>query len=145
MSLRTSLYALVTVSLLSTVPATSAEPAGLQTPVKGLRNAKGRVGCLLFASADGFPGDQKKARQRVLGVIADGAAVCKFDVPAGSYAIVAMHDENANGKLDTNLVGMPTEGYGASKGAQGAFGPKYEDARFDYRGGSLTMPITLKY
>jgi uncharacterized protein (DUF2141 family) len=117
----------------------------LQTPVKGLRNAKGRVGCLLFASADGFPGDQKKARQRVLGVIADGAAFCKFDVPAGSYAIVAMHDENANGKLDTNLVGMPTEGYGASKGAQGAFGPKYEDARFDYRGGSLTMPITLKY
>ena len=142
---RTSACALVGLFLLSTALASSAVPAGLHTPVKGVRSAKGRVGCLLFGSADGFPGDQKKARQRVLGVMADGAAVCKFDVPPGRYAIVAMHDENANGKLDTNLVGMPTEGYGASRGAHGAFGPKYEDARFDYAGGSLAMPITLKY
>ena len=110
-----------------------------------MRNAKGRIGCLLFASADGFPADQKKARKRVLGAIADGAAVCTFDVPAGSYAIAAMHDENGNGELDTILVGMPTEGYGASRNAHGTFGPKYEDARFDYRGGILVMPITLRY
>lgn len=66
-------------------------------------------------------------------------------MPAGSYAIVAMHDENGNGKLDSNLVGMPTEGYGTSKSARGTFGPKYEDARFDYEGGSVAMPITLTY
>ena len=144
MSIRSFAYALVVLSLLFAAPANSAGP-GLQASVKGVRNAKGRVGCLLFDSAGGFPGDQKKARQRVLGAIADGAAVCTFDVPAGSYAVVAMHDENANGKLDTNVVGMPTEGYGASRGAHGTFGPKYEDARFDYRGGSLSMPITLKY
>ena len=144
MSRRTPAYALVALVLLSTAPASSAVP-GLQASVKGLRNAKGRVGCMLFAAPDGFPSDQKKARQRVLGAIADGAAVCKFDVPAGSYAIVAMHDENSNGKLDTNLFGMPTEGYGASRGAQGPFGPKFDDARFDYRGGSMTIPITLKY
>ncbi|HEY0469318.1 MAG TPA: DUF2141 domain-containing protein [Polyangiaceae bacterium] len=144
MSRRTPAYALVALFLLSTASASSAVP-GLHASVKGLRNAKGRVGCLLFDSPDGFPSDQKKARQRALGVIADGAAVCQFDVPTGSYAIVAMHDENANGKLDANIFGVPTEGYGASKGAQGAFGPKYGDARFDYRGGSMTMPITLKY
>jgi uncharacterized protein (DUF2141 family) len=144
MSRRTLAYGLVVLSLLSSARASSAG-GGLQAPVKGVRNAKGRVGCLLFDSPEGFPGDQKKARQRVLSAIADGAGVCKFDVPAGSYAIVVMHDENANGKLDTNLFGMPTEGYGASRGAHGTFGPKYEDARFDYHGGSLTMPITLKY
>jgi len=137
-------YALVALFLLATASASSAVP-GLHASVKGLRNAKGRVGCLLFASSDGFPGDQRKARQRALGVIADGAAVCNFDVPAGSYAIVAMHDENDNGKLDTNIFGVPTEGYGASRGAQGAFGPKYDDARFDYRAGSVTIPIRIKY
>jgi len=144
MSRRTSACALVALFMLSTAPASSAVP-GLHAAVKGLRNAKGRVGCLLFDSPDGFPGDQKKARQRALGVIADSAAVCKFDVPAGSYAIVAMHDENNNGKLDSNIFGVPTEGYGASRGAQGAFGPKYDDACFAYRGGSLTIPIKLKY
>jgi uncharacterized protein (DUF2141 family) len=135
---------LVGLFVLATAPASSAG-AGLHAPVKGVRNAKGRIGCLLFASADGFPSDQKKARQRVLAAIADGAATCRFDVPAGSYAIACMHDENGNGKLDTNFVGQPTEGYGASRGAHGTFGPKYEDARFDYRGGSLAMPITLTY
>lgn len=144
MSRQTLASALVGLFLLSAGSASSAG-TGLQTPVKGLRNAKGRVGCLLFDSASGFPGDQKKARQRVLGTIAGGTALCKFDVPAGAYAIVAMHDENENGKLDTNLVGMPTEGYGASKGAHGTFGPNYEDARFDYRGGSMTVPIRLTY
>jgi uncharacterized protein (DUF2141 family) len=143
-SRRTLGYALFSLFLFSTAPASSAVP-GLHAKVKGLRNEKGRVGCLLFTSSDGFPADQKKARQRVLGVITSGTAVCRFDVPAGSYAIVAMHDENSNGKLDSNLLGVPTEGYGASKGAQGAFGPKYADARFDYRGGSLSMPITLRY
>lgn len=139
-----SVYAFFALFLLSTASASSAV-SGLHASVKGLRNAKGRVGCMLFDSSDGFPGDQKKARQRVLGIIADRAAVCRFDMPAGRYAIVAMHDENSNGKLDTNLFGVPTEGYGASNGAQGAFGPKYDDARFDYRGGSMTIPITLKY
>jgi uncharacterized protein (DUF2141 family) len=144
MSRRALAYGLILLSLLSATPAGSAG-TGLQASVKGVRNAKGRVGCLLFDSPDGFPGNQKKARQRVLGAIVDGAALCTFDAPAGSYAIVAMHDENANGKLDTNLVGVPTEGYGASRNAHGTFDPKYEDARFDYRGGSLTMPITLRY
>jgi uncharacterized protein (DUF2141 family) len=69
--------------LLFAATASSAGP-GLHAPIRGVRNAKGRIGCLLFASAEGFPGDQKKARQRVLGAIADGAAVCRFDAPAGS-------------------------------------------------------------
>ena len=130
--------------LLSTALA-SAQRDGLEASVTGVRNAKGQVGCLLFASADGFPGDIQKARQAVRAPIVDGVALCHFKPPAGSYAIVAMHDENGNGKLDTNLIGAPTEGYGASKGAHGTFGPKYDDARFDYRGGSMTMPITLRY
>ena len=60
--------------------------------------------------------------------------------------VTGLHNaENANGKLDKNVMGVPKEGYGASRGARGAFGPKYDDARFDYRGGSLTMPIALRY
>jgi uncharacterized protein (DUF2141 family) len=144
MSLRTHAWVFVVVLLGSAVSASAAAP-GLQARVRGLRNDEGQVGCLLFDSEAGFPGKQERALQRTLASIADGRAVCKFDVPPGSYAIVAMHDENRNGELDTNFVGMPKEGYGASNGARGRFGPKYEDARFDYSGGSLTMPIQLEY
>lgn len=144
MSSRTFLWGLTVLSLLS-IPLAGEAGAGLEAHVSGVRNVKGQVGCLLFTSADGFPAEIKKARQAVTASIIDGAAVCKFDAPAGNYAIVAIHDENANNKLDKTFVGRPTEGYGASRGAQGAFGPKYDDARFDYHGGGVAMPITIRY
>ena len=37
----------------------------------------------------------------------------------GRYALRAFADENGNGKLDTNLMGMPTERYGFSNDAKG--------------------------
>jgi uncharacterized protein (DUF2141 family) len=48
-------------------------------------------------------------------VIIDGRAVCEFPgVTPGTYAISVFHDENSNGKLDTNLLGIPREGVSAS-------------------------------
>jgi len=34
-----------------------------------------------------------------------------------------VHDENSNGKMDTNFIGMPREGVGASNNAKGHMGP----------------------
>jgi uncharacterized protein (DUF2141 family) len=42
---------------------------------------------------------------------------------AGKYAFKYFHDENKNKKLDTNLIGIPKEGYGFSNNAKGKFGP----------------------
>ncbi len=46
----------------------------------------------------------------------------------GEYAVRLFHDMNDNNDLDTNVFGMPTEGYGFSNQAVGNFGPpKYKD------------------
>jgi len=42
----------------------------------------------------------------------------------GKYAVSVFHDENSNGKLDTNFLGIPREGVGASNNAKGHFGPR---------------------
>lgn len=56
------------------------------------------------------------------------------------------HDENSNGKLDRNFMGIPREGVGASNGARGHFGPpKFGDAEFHFLGGQLDLKITLAY
>jgi uncharacterized protein (DUF2141 family) len=128
-----------------TVARSNAEPAALTVRVTGLRSDKGQIGCMLYAAADGFPRDPKKAAERVFAPISGGAGTCMFAAKAGSYAIVAMHDENGNGVMDRSFVGIPKEGFGASRGAHGAFGPKFADARFDYTGGAQTMPITIRY
>jgi len=68
------------------------------------------------------------------------------DVAPGEYAVSVFHDENSNGKLDRNFMGMPKEGVGASDDAVGHFGPpKYDDARFSYKGGRSVMAIHVKY
>jgi uncharacterized protein (DUF2141 family) len=57
------------------------------------------------------------------------------DLHAGKYAIASYHDENGNGKLDTNALGIPEEGYGFSNDARGTFGPpKFSEAAFDFDG-----------
>jgi uncharacterized protein (DUF2141 family) len=55
------------------------------------------------------------------------------NIPAGEYAISVFHDANGNGKLDTNFIGMPKEGVGASNDAMGSFGPpSFEKAKFKW-------------
>ncbi len=50
---------------------------------------------------------------------------------AGKYAINVIHDKNNNSKLDTNVIGIPKEGWGCSNNARGVMGaPKFKDKLF---------------
>ncbi len=52
--------------------------------------------------------------------VRDREARCDFeDIPPGRYALAVIHDENMNGKLDANWLGVPKEGYGFSNDAKG--------------------------
>jgi uncharacterized protein (DUF2141 family) len=50
------------------------------------------------------------------------------------------------GKLDTNWLGIPKEGYGFSRDAQGGLGPPlFSAASFPYDGESVNLTISLNY
>jgi uncharacterized protein (DUF2141 family) len=119
----------------------------ITVPIGGLKSDEGQVGCLLFSSSDGFPSKPQKAAGMMFVKISSKSATCVFDnVKPGTYAIAAMHDENGNGKLDTNFLGIPREGTGASRDARGTMGaPKWADAVFQFAGGSSTIPVTIHY
>ena len=112
-----------------------------------LRNGDGQVGCLLFNQARGFPKDPRAALRQVWCPIASSAAVCAFDaIPAGTYAVACFHDENKNGKLDTGLFGIPTEGTTASNNAKGFMGPpSFEDAKFSFAGSPAELRLVMSY
>ena len=113
----------------------------------GLRNSKGQVFCALYASAEGFPKDGQKAIRRDTSSISEKKASCNFSgIEPGTYAVSVFHDENSNGKLDTNFLGIPREGVGASNGARGHMGPsKFDAAQFQFSGGRLNLKITINY
>jgi uncharacterized protein (DUF2141 family) len=128
-----------------------ADEAGASNSIKvvvlGFHSNTGEADCVLFGSPEGFPSDSKIAMKRTKSKIVNNQAVCAFTAVApGDYAVSVFHDENANGVLDRNFIGMPREGVGASNDAAGKLGPpKFEDARFSYKGGQQTLTIHLRY
>ena len=124
-------------------PAITAELAHqtLRVEVNNLRNIKGDVGCGLFSSADGFPDNTAKAQQVQHVQIVGKAAVCEFStVIPGTYAVAVFHDENGNGVLDKNLLGIPKEGYGTSNNVRPAMSaPQFKDAAFAV--GTAKQPV----
>ena len=119
----------------------------IHAEIGGLRNDKGQVVCAIYSSADGFPKKEEKALAHVTSSISAGHAVCEFPgLTAGTYAISVFHDENSNGKLDTNFMGIPREGVGASNNAKGHFGPpKFGAAAFHFAGSRLELKISVIY
>jgi uncharacterized protein (DUF2141 family) len=113
----------------------------------GFRNEKGAMRISLFDSPRGFPGNHRLAIRSGSGRIQGGAATFSFPgVPHGTYAIAVLHDENGNGKMDTNFIGIPTEGGGASNDAKARFGPpKFDEAKFVLRGTQLKLRINIRY
>lgn len=138
---------LATFALSSVAGADETPTPRITVEIGALRSAKGVVRCSLYASANGFPTDPSKAAALVIAPsIANGDAVCIVDnVKPGTYAVGFLHDENNNGKMDTNFLGMPTEGYGASNNARGTMGPpSFNAAKFTHES-QTTLHLKTEY
>ena len=120
-----------------------AQNSSLTVVIRGVKDAQGKVAVALYNNEKDF------MKNRLVGKLTDsrtGEVQVVFEnVPPGDYAVSVMHDANQNGKLDSNLVGMPKEGFGFSNDATGMFGPpSFEKAKFSF-GASRTIVLTLKY
>lgn len=101
----------------------------------------------LYGSEAGFPTDRSRALREVVAPIKGGRAVVELaDLPFGTYAIGCVHDENGNGKLDTNWLGIPREGVCASNDARGHRGPpRWNEARFGFGADGSPLQIHVRY
>ncbi|NMP30022.1 DUF2141 domain-containing protein [Thalassotalea sp. M1531] len=73
----------------------------------------------------------KPAAATIVSAKAEKVTVTFNDIETGEYALRFFHDENNNGQLETNLFGLPTEGYGFSNNAKPNFGPvSYDEIKF---------------
>jgi uncharacterized protein (DUF2141 family) len=82
--------------------------------IDGFRNQKGDAGLSLFNSADGWPENNDKSLQHGPHPFTGTSTTITLQVLPGRYAVVALHDENNNHKLDRNMFGIPKEGFGFS-------------------------------
>ncbi len=96
----------------------------LQIRVAGAANPSGVMFLAIYDAANGF-NDPSQAIARVRNQIVEGESSFMLrakDFPA-KIAIAAYHDENADGELNRNAIGIPLERYGFSNNARGTLGP----------------------
>jgi len=108
----------------------------LTVKLEKISSSKGKMMLALYNRESGFPGTPKSAF-RILQVPANKpSVVLMFDqIPPGTYALAVFHDINEDGELNTNLLGVPKEGYGFSNNARASFrAPTFNEAAFEFSG-----------
>jgi uncharacterized protein (DUF2141 family) len=124
----------------------SAQTYKITVNITGLHSNNGKVFVELFNNEDGYPTKHEKAYRSTIRTITNGACTVAFDsLIAGDYAVACYHDENDNGKLDVNFLGIPSEGVGASNNAKGFLGPpSFKNAKFPVNG-DVVQNIVMNY
>lgn len=118
----------------------------LSVDVGGLRSAKGMIMVCLTRMPAHFPDcSADPDRRHYVVPVAQAHAIRIGGLPPGGYALALIHDENANGKLDT-FAGIPREGVGFSRNPVLRFGaPSFQSARFVVAGAAVAQDVKIKY
>ena len=124
-----------------------AQPRGTATvivKITGLRSEKGQVKIAMFNSAATWLGDHPKYNVTI-DVDSQSVSWKLNDVPNGDYGIAVFHDENKNGKMDKNFLGIPQEAYGFSNNMRVTFGPPgWDKSKFAVKGPTTEVSIEVK-
>jgi uncharacterized protein (DUF2141 family) len=133
--------ALIASSAIGALPV--AQAGELTVTISDIRNPKGSLMVAVQKSDAGWNDQEKPVTAQK--IAASGKeVVLKFDLPAGEYAVQVLHDENDNGKLDTNFMGMPTEGYGFSNNPQVMRRAHFDEAKFPLGEAAASIVVRLR-
>ena len=134
-------HRIIVALLLSLLIAQLASAETIQLRIEDVRSADGRVKINVYAPP------RKPVAERIIPA-ARGTMDVELEVPAGAYAIMIYHDENANGRLDRGgLLRMPAEGYAFSNDARVRLGPpSFEAMRVDVgRAARVLTRVHMRY
>ena len=114
--------------------------------ISGFPSSDGYAMVALHNSEDSYKAGETAAIASTRTMVLDQKVRVVFTgLPYGWYGIALYHDENGDGKMDVNAMGIPREAYGFSNNARGFFGkPNYEDVRFQLNSAQKQISINLE-
>ncbi len=115
----------------------------LHVSVEGVKTSNGNISVAVYDQEDGFLKFDKVFKSKSATAEKGKTTVIINDLPEGTYALAAFHDENTNDELDTNFIGIPKEPLGFSKGKMKTFGPpSFDECSFKLTSDhSISVPI----
>jgi uncharacterized protein (DUF2141 family) len=120
-------------------PAQAATPGCATVEVQNVRPQQGRLMVAAFVTPESFG---KKAVTSI--DMAAGEATMRFEVcglSGDSVALTLYQDLDSDGKMGRNMLGIPTEPWGAS-GKPGMMGPTWETTRMPLDGEVLVVKMS---
>ncbi len=123
--------------------AARAQAGDLTVTVNGIRSDKGQVMVAIYDKAENWNSWKSPvATQKV--AAAKKGLVLHFQLPPGTYALELMHDENGNGKLDKNGLGIPSEGYGYSNNPNPMRRANFDEAKFTMGDANQSLDVKMR-
>lgn len=106
---------------------------------------QGKLLVYVYNNKAGFPTKPELAYKTII-IECNNTKQVKIDrLPFGKYAIILIHDQNANEKLDRNWLGLPAEPYALSGHPKFRFGPPlFEDVKFEFKQDGQIMYVDFK-
>ncbi|MBW4665026.1 MAG: DUF2141 domain-containing protein [Chroococcus sp. CMT-3BRIN-NPC107] len=122
------------------------QSAKLTVVVDGLRHQSGQVCLRIYSNEQGFPLSARGVVQSGCTKVTGNSATKDFyGLKPGTYAIALYADKNSDSKLNTNFLGIPSEGFGISNNPKAKTrAPKFKEASFDISQ-NKTIKITMQY
>jgi uncharacterized protein (DUF2141 family) len=123
-------------------------PGQVRVVLTGFRRDRGKALLAMFTSKSGFPENHTKAFAKIAANIRGKRSMAVFkNVPPGKFAIVVLHDENGDKKMEKNFIGIPKEGFGISRNPKTRMGaPRWKDASLRIAPGQKArVVIRMKY
>lgn len=108
---------------------THSQTANLSVQISDIKSVKGNLLIGLYNNGLLFPKKESAIAGEQIKIDSKTMTYTFKNLQKGKYAIAIIHDEDMDGELSTNFLGIPTEGFGFSNNAIGTFGPpKFEKA-----------------
>lgn len=109
-----------------------------------IENVKNDFGKILLGLHDKTTFMKADAVAKGISAIKNGTcSITLENIQPGEYAILALHDENENERMDFEDNGMPAESYGTSNNPRSFGPPIYDDAKFKLGEEDLKISIRL--
>ena len=128
----------------ATFAAHAAEGADLTVTLSDVRNDRGHLFVAVENTEEGWNFKAESVTQTKLPAAKGDITHVFADLPPGKYAVMVIHDENENGKLDSNFLGIPSEGYGFSQNPRVMRRATFQEALFELPAGGATVQIELR-
>lgn len=125
----------------------SAKAQNISLHITGVKNSKGQLAISVFSDEKSFKDNKPLKRQFFpKTAINNGSMNISLSLAPGTYGIALLDDEDGNGEMKNNMLGIPREGFGFSNFyLSGMSRPSFSDFKFEVNGMPVKLETKLRY